>query len=187
MKRLSQLLAVAVVAFLVPLGISAPALAAPTCQMGFEGPHTDNTCTSVQTYTCKVETDNKVTITNTNEQGGTSGTVSVGGNTTGGNGSSGSVVNVNGTNFVVTITNPTVGESCRAVVTVPATETPETVQPTQPTQPGQGQQASVPIRSLPVTSGGSSLLVAAVVAAGVALSAVVAAGALLVYRHFHTS
>lgn len=186
MKRLSRVLAVAVVAFLVPLGVSLPASAVATCEIGFTGPDSNNLCTSLETYQCTVTNTNIVEITNSNNQVVASGTVAVGGNTTGGTGTSGSVSNNNGTTFTVSITNanPESEENgiCTATVTVPPTETPETVQPTQPRQ-----ASSAPIRSLPVTSGESSLYAAAIVAAAVAISAVTAAGALLVYRHFHKS
>lgn len=180
MKRLYQLLAVAVVAILVPIATSATARAAFTCGVGFTGPNSQNICTSVETYQCTVNNQNTVTITNSNNQTVASGSVSVSGNGSGGSSTSGSVTNTNGTTFSVTITNsnPESEEPgvCTATVTVPATETPETVQPTKSTTP----------KELPVTSGDPTLGLVGI-AAGIAAFIAGVATAVTIYRRTHMS
>lgn len=179
MKRLSQLVAAVVVAFLVPVMAPAPSFAAVTCDVGFTGPDSNNMCTSVETYQCTVTNTNTVEITNTNNQVVASGSVTVSGNGSGGSSTSGSVTNTNGTTFSITITNTNPeGEEpgvCTATVRVPATETPETVQPTQPT-------TTSTVRALPVTSGDPTLTILAIAAAVAVILAGLTVAAVIAYR-----
>lgn len=178
MKRLYQLLAVAAVAILVPIAASMPASAVNTCEVGFTGPNSQNMCTSVETYSCSVTNQNNVTITNSSNQTVASGAVTVSGNGAGGNGTSGSVTNTDGTTFTVVITNsnPTSQDPgvCTATVTVPATETEETVTPASTEKP----------QALPVTSGDKTL-VGLMIATGVAVVTAVTAIAVALYRRSH--
>lgn len=178
MKRLYQLLAVAVVALLVPIAASQSASAAVTCGVGYTGPDSQNMCTSVETYRCSVTNQNTVTITNSNNQTVASGSVTVSGNGSGGSSTSGSVTNTNGTTFSVTITNSNPDSEepgvCTATVRVPATETPETVQPTKTSTP----------KALPVTSGDDTLPILATIA-GAAVVVAGSAVAIALYRRAH--
>jgi hypothetical protein len=137
-------------------------------------------CTSTETYSCSVTNQNVVTITNSSNQTVASGSVTVSGNGTGGNGTSGSVTNTDGTTFSVTITNsnPTTQNPgvCTATVTVPATVTEETVQPKSTEKP----------QVLPVTSGDTTLI-GLMIAAGVAALIAGAAVAVALYRRAHLS
>ncbi|MGV9001380.1 MAG: hypothetical protein ACOH18_00265 [Candidatus Saccharimonadaceae bacterium] len=177
MKRFYQLIAAVVVALLAPVLVSAPTLAASTCDVGFTGPDSQNMCTSVETYSCTVNNNNEVTITNSNNQTVASGMVS------GGNSTSGSVSNGNGTNFTVAITNASEGEGgvCSATVIVPAVETPPTVVPSATTTP------KTTVKALPVTGDDSTLMIAAI-AAGIAVGiAGISVAASLVYRRLNAS
>lgn len=180
MKRWYQLVAVAVVALLVPIAASMPAGAASTCEIGYTGPDSQNMCTSVETYRCSVTNENSVTITNTNNQTVASGSVAVSGNGSGGSSTSGSVTNTSGTTFRVTITNsaPNSNEPgvCTASVVVPATVTPEVVTPEKQVTP----------EALPVTSGDATLLV---VGMGAGLAVLIAGGvtAYALYRRSRIS
>ena len=91
------------------------------------------------------------------------------------------MTNSNGTTFSVTITNSATENpaTCTATVVVPAVDTPETVQPTK--------TAATPVQTLPVTSGDSSLVVAAIIAGIAVVGAALTVGGALLYRHFHTS
>jgi len=183
MKRLGQLVAAVVVAFLVPMAIATPSYAAVTCDVGFTGPDSNNMCTSVERYQCTVTNTNTVEITNTNNQVVASGSVAVSGNGSGGSSTSGSVTNTNGTTFSVSITNsnPEAEEPgvCTASVRVPATETPETVQPTKPTKT---TASGAGVMALPVTSGDLTLTILGIAAIVAAIIAGLAVAAVVAYR-----
>lgn len=184
MKRLYQLLAAIVVALLIPVATSAPTFAAATCDIGFTGPNSQNMCTSIETYQCTVNNENKVTITNSGNQTVASGSVTVSGNGTGGGSFSGSAGNNNNATFTVTIKNDAggVGQgTCSTTVTVPATETPETVVPTKTTGP------TTTIHALPVTGSDSTLETATIIAGIAAIIAGLSVGTVLAYRRIHTS
>lgn len=181
MKRLYQLIAAAVVIFLVPLVVSAPTHAVSTCDVGFTGPDSQNMCTSVETYSCTVTNQNEVAITNSNNQTVASGAVSGAGSTSGGGSISGSVSNSNGTTFTVNITNQDEVGVCTATVIVPAVETPPTVNPPVTTT------TATATKALPVTGDDSTLAflrVGAVIAMAVAGISV---ATVLVYRRLNAS
>lgn len=186
MKKLLKVLAVAIFAF-TPFIISSSALAKSVCEIGYTGPDSQNLCTSTAKYSCEVTNENKVNIRNDNNQVVASGTVGNSANNQGGNATSGSVTNENGTTFSVTITNPGVEEICVAEAVVPATEQPETPvtpvtpapTPVQPTVTGAGQVAL-----LPETSDTFSQNVLIVVAASLAVIAGVGVGAVALYRYY---
>ncbi len=185
MKRVYQLLAVVVVAFLVPALTATPSYAAVTCDVGYTGPDSQNMCTSTETYQCTVTNTNTVEITNTNSQVVASGSVTVSGNGSGGSSASGSVTNTNGTTFSVTITNANPEEEepgvCTATVRVPAKETPEVVQPTRPVETTTGGGAGA-VRVLPVTSGDPTLTILGIAAVITSILAALAVTAVIAYR-----
>jgi len=189
MKKLLKVLAVAIFAF-TPFIISSSALAKSVCEIGYTGPDSQNLCKSTTKYSCEVTNENKVKIKNDNNQVVASGTVSNGDNNQGGNATSGSVTNENGTTFSVTITNPGFEGVCVAEAVVPATEQPETPTtpttpvtpaptPVQPTATGAGQVAL-----LPETSDTFSQTLLIVVAASLAVIAGVGVGAVALYRYY---
>lgn len=184
MKRISRILTALVIG-LIPLVVSSStfAQAASTCQIGFTGPDSNNMCTSTTTYTCEVTNNNNVTITNSNGQTAASGQVTTSGNGQGGNSTSGTVTNSNGTVFNVTITNA--GEdsqgTCVATQTVPATPPPTTsVQPT--VTPAATTPAASPA-TLPHTSGDMSGTILAIIVMVLGAGAVATTATALVYRH----
>lgn len=190
MKRVYQLLAAVVVAFLVPVLTATPSYAAVTCDVGYTGPDSQNMCTSTETYKCTVTNTNTVEITNKNSQVVASGSVTVSGNGSGGSAASGSVTNTNGTTFSVTITNadPQAEEPgvCTATVRVPAKETPEVVQPTNPVEAttggGGGAAGAGAVRVLPVTSGDPTLTILGIAAVVASIIAALAVTAAVAYR-----
>lgn len=191
MKRLYQLVAAVVVAFLVPVLASAPTYAASTCDIGFTGPDSKNMCTSVEKYSCEVQNENNVTIKNSNDQTVASGTVSVNDNNSGGSSASGSVSNSSGTNFSVTITNAGEGEAgiCSASVVVTAVETPPTVVPgngaaTSPTPTAVPQSA---VKVLPATGDDSTLMITTVIAGITTLTAAISVVTATLYRRLNAS
>lgn len=176
MKRVYQLVAAAVVTFLVPVAIGASVSAQQfTCDVGYTGPNSQNQCTSVETYDCSVSNTNFVTINSSTVQNVASGTVTVDGNGNGGGAISGSASNSNNTTFSVTIENGE-GQVCTVVATVPATETPETVTPTQ---------TVTKVAALPVTSGDSTLTTLMSIAIGAVALAGATIAAVLIYRRIN--
>lgn len=193
MKRLLKVMVVAVLAlplFVVGVPVSAQQASQATCEIGYTGPDSNNMCTSTTEYTCEVTNENTVTISSSNNQDGASGQVSVTGNTSGGNGVSGTVTNENGTVYNVTITNsnPDTQEwgVCTATVTVPATNPPAPVQPTGGSG-GAGGGGGGEVAALPVTSGDATLAITASIAGVAALLAVLSVGGVVAYRHFKPS
>lgn len=143
MKKL--LLGVAV-AILGLSGSGASVSAADECTISGTGPNSTNSCVVKDDFTCKVDNDNKFTVTNKNNQEATSGSAKVDDNTTGGNATSGSATNSNGTVIDVKIQN----NAC--VVTA--------VTPPAPVVPSGGQGAVNP----PVAPAGGMGAVAPVAA-----------------------
>lgn len=178
MKKLLKVLAVAIFA-LTPFIVGSSASAAATCDVGFTGPDAQNQCTSVTEYTCSVTSTNVVDISNGNTQVVTSGQVVVSGNGQGGNATSGTVSNTNGSTFSVVITNYPDSErqdTCVATVVVPATVT-SVVQPTQPETGGGGAVA------LPETSGDFTPILI-IVASSMVVIAALGVGGVALYRYF---
>lgn len=179
MKRLMKLMVVAAIA-ISPLLVGTASVSAQqaTCDVGFTGPDSNNMCTSTTSYTCEVTNTNTVTIVNESTQEATSGTVTVTGNTGGGNGTSGTVTNDNGTTFTVVITNANPQEDepgiCTASVVIPANVPEEPVVPPN----GQGE-----VEVLPETSGDTTLQTTALVAGILLLLATLSVGGVLWYRH----
>ena len=128
MKKLQQTLIIGAL-LLPPLAITQVAGAelpeGATCPTGFRmeqtGPGSKNTCVSETTYTCTIDNDNKIVITNESTQDAFSSEVTLSDNTGGGDAQSGSVENTNGGNFYVTVTNPS-GDidprTCAVVATI---------------------------------------------------------------------
>lgn len=176
MKRIYQLVTAALVTLFVPLAMSGSASAAPTCQVGFTGPNSQNMCVSVQTYACSVTNNNVITVANDNTQVAVSGVALSNENTNADGATTGTVTNTNGTVLSVTITNSAQGsqdpQTCTAAVTVPATETPETVTPASTAAP----------EALPVTSGDKTLTIVALGAGVLGLVALLSASAVVLYR-----
>lgn len=144
MKKLQQTLVVGAL-LIAPFAISQPASAA-TCEVGFTGPNSDNLCVSEATYTCKINSDNYITVVNNNKQTVASGSATVGGNGDGGSAQSGSVTNENGVTFDFSITNPGEGEEgsvCRILAaTVPSTPEAPVVEPPKETVPAPEKKAA---------------------------------------------
>lgn len=133
MKKLSQILAVAVIV-LAPFAASSVAGATTyTCQIGYTGSESSNICTSTVEQVCTYVNSTTVTINNGNDQLAVSGNGLNVGDTTVGSSTSGSATNSNGTTFNVTITKTGVeSNTCVAQVTVPATPVTPVVTPTTP-------------------------------------------------------
>lgn len=173
MKKLLLGLAIAIVGL---SGTNTPAGATDGCSISNTGPGSDNSCVVKDDFTCKVETDNKFTIINTNTQEATSGSATVSGNTTGGNATSGSATNSNGTVISIEVIN----EACViTAVTPPAPITPApvggsgSVAPAAQPRPVGGMGAVAPVAApqkaapavLPETSTESTLgIIASLVA-----------------------
>ncbi len=178
MKKLMKVAVVAIFAAAsVTVGGSVSAQQA-TCEVGYTGPGTNNTCTITRSYECTVTNNNNVTIVNTNDQNGISGTAIVSGNTTGGGATSGTISNSNGTEFNISITNATQEGSenetrtCTITRTVPATNPPAPVVPTN------GGGGAAEVKALPATSADTSLATfAAIAGTTVAVAAGSVAGA----------
>lgn len=158
MSKLKQLtMAIAVMA--LPFVFALPAAAAD-CTISNTGPGSNNTCQSTTDYSCKVDNNNNVTVTNQNGQTVGTGTANTSGNTTGGGSTSGTAANSNGTTFSFQVTN----EGC-AVTAVKQPEAPA------PSGGGAGAakgKATAPT-SLPSASGDTtSLVVASVLATSLA-------------------
>ena len=182
MKKLLKVLAVAIFA-VTPFVISSSASAQATCEIGYTGPDSQNLCRSVTEYACSVTNTNKVDIRNSNNQVVASGTVGNTGNTQGGNSTSGTVTNSNGTVFAVTITNPGLEGTCVATAVVPATEPPTPTTPTTPTTPVQ-PTASGRVTALPQTDGGYVKTVLVIVAGSLAVIAALGIGGVALYRYY---
>lgn len=166
------------VTLLGTVAVSAPALAAFTCEVGFTGPNSQNMCESVTEYQCSVDNENIVIIDSSTNQVAYSGSATVGNNGSGGNASSGSVTNDSGTTFTVTVTNGG-GEqqspaTCLASVVVPATEIPEEPGRGETETPVQPAQKVTPA-ALPVTSGSPVPALLTILGSGALLAACVAA------------
>lgn len=118
MRNIKRLLATLAVLGM-PLMMSAGA-SATDCTISNTGDGSNNQCTNNTTYTCKVSTDNNVTITDNNGQQVASGTATVSGNTNSGGATTGTVTNSNGTTFNVSLTNG----GCEVASVTPASTTP---------------------------------------------------------------
>ncbi|MDN5275402.1 MAG: hypothetical protein JWN33_51 [Candidatus Saccharibacteria bacterium] len=130
MKKTIQTLLLAILGF-TTLVVASNVSAVSTCQIGYTGPDSNNKCVAETTYTCSIKNTNTVTIDNDNTQVAVSGNTESSGSTGGGLAQTGSATNTNGVTYNVTVTN---NDVCKAVATVPATETPT---------PGQGGAGSV--------------------------------------------
>jgi hypothetical protein len=181
MKKLSQILAVGVIA-LMPFVVSSSALAAGTCAIGYTGPDSNNQCISTTAYTCTVTNATTVEVTNDNTQISVTGDASGTGNGTSGSVSTGSATNSNRVTFNATVTNGTDGNLgvCTIVATVPATiasVTPPVVVQTVPAPAG-GQGAA---SGLPNTSGDSVMASVAGVVGILGAGAVISRLAVMAY------
>lgn len=187
MKKIRQIVVVAVMV-LTPFAIGGSAFAVDgTCQIGYTGPDSKNMCTLKSTYTCKVTNKNDFDVIDSNNQVAGSGSVSSTGNTSVGSATTGQVTNTNGTTFNVSVDNGT----CSVLTTVPATP------PTTPVTPGKGATippattATVPapaggkgsVAVLPDTSADSTLAVVASVIATLGLVALGSRLAVVAFGH----
>jgi len=188
MKKLLKVLAVVVLA-ITPLVIGSSASAQSVCQIGYTGPDSQNLCRSVTKYACSVSNRNEVDIKDESNQVVASGTVGNSGNNQGGNATSGSVTNNNGTVFAITITNPGINGTCTATAVVPATEPPTPTTPTTPTVPLNPVQPTANgggagVLALPKTDGNFTSTVLIVVAGVLASISVLGVGGIALYRYY---
>ena len=116
MKNLLKTLAVTATLVGMSGGV---ALADSSCTISNTGPDSNNTCTSEETNVTHVSCVNGIYVVNDNDQEAGSGDAENEGNTSGGNATSGSAVNENGTTVQI-------GTSCGGATTTPETETPST-------------------------------------------------------------
>lgn len=185
MKRLLQILAVAVIA-VTTFATSSNALATGTCAIGYTGPDSNNICTSETAYSCTVSTDNKIASISDGTQVSLTGNAIIGDNTNAGSARTGSVTNSNNTTLNATVTNAGI---CSVVATVPGTVTPTvpatvtyTSTPAVTTTPvvaapkGMGAASS-----LPNTSGDQTIVYAAGLAGILGIVAVVSRLAVATY------
>jgi hypothetical protein len=177
-SKLKQILVIGGL-LLSPLAVSMPASAtdSDSCTISNTGPGSNNTCTSNETYTCEVDTDNKVTIRDENDQVVGTGSATTTGNTSGGNATSGSASNQNGTTYTISIDN----EGCEVTaVSTPVAPTPTPSQPTNGLGAAGGSGAVVAAAPrptvLPNTSGENFALVGLAVAGVLAAVAAAARG-----------
>lgn len=119
MKKLLLGVAVAVLGL---SGSNASVGATDSCTISNTGPDSTNSCVVKDDFTCKVENNNKFTVINKNNQEAVSGDAKVSDNTSGGNATSGSATNSNGTVIDVSIDNS--GACAVTAVTPPAPVVP---------------------------------------------------------------
>lgn len=168
MKTLKQLIAVATLVA-VPF-MTSGIVAAEDGSISDTGPGSTNTIDTEIIYTCEVDNDNQITITDSNDQQVYSGPVDASDNTDSGDAISGSATNDNGTTFDIQIEN----ETCVASV-VEETPTPE--EPTTPAETVTPTEKSEPVVLADTASSNSiyALIILGVVALGAAAGTVAVA------------